>query len=161
MNGTVSNHVRALSHQMPRFNVNGLVRISKKRGTLMVKFGILHFDRNIGSAAVERLSPRIAQRSTHRYRTAERGVSGKLLSQIGAPQRVQIDMIHLHRNVRRIISAHADTSRQGKRAAWKFGVPAYAHVAPIRCGLEIQSAHEFMVKHEIAYVNRGIDHWHT
>ena len=110
-----------------------------------------------GSA--QRPLPRITQRSLHRHRTAHRGVPGKLLAQISAPQGVEIDMIGLRRDVRGIVAVHADGAFHGKRALAEIRSCPLTRSSPsLRCRFEIKLAGELVVEREVADVHCGVDH---
>ena len=70
----------------------------------------------------------------------------QLVTQIGAPQGIEINMIHMRSNTRRILALHPDRSIHGEYSVKKFGSCTDPHFTILGHSFQIQAALLFVVE---------------
>ena len=80
-------------------------------------------------------------------------MSGQLVTEVGAPQGVKIEMVHAGRDDGRIVSTDSERAFELEGAMRKFGISAELQFAIFRRRREIESAGEFAVERKFADMN--------
>ena len=120
----VSRDIRSLPHHVSRSDEDRLLRVREFHGLLIVEFSGFHFDLDRGKRSIQRPATGIAKRSAHRHRSADRRMSGQLVTEVSAPQGVKIEMIHAGCDGRRIVSTDLNDAFEFEGAVREFGISA-------------------------------------
>ena len=84
-------------------------------------------------------------------------MSGELVAEIGVPQEIKIELIHLQRNVGGVAVAHLDMPANEQRTVLQLGSTAKLQITTLADGSQIKASHEFVIECELAEMNVSID----
>src|SRR4029077_5500986 len=140
-------------------NLKNAIGIGEPRRPLIVQLGVLDIDGYVGQISIQPPLLRVAQWSLHRDTANHCRVTGQLISEVSAPQRVQIQMIHMCCDIGRIIALHPDGSVHRQRALGELGMAAYHKFPLLRDRLQEKIAGEFAIQGQIAHMPGRIYYW--
>jgi len=111
----VPGKVSSLSPQVEVLEVEGLPRERETNGILIMKFHVLHVEREHTQITRQRPLRRLAKGAGEIHGAADGGVSRKFAAKICQPERVEIRLVQTKRKLGWIIVAQSNraTNRQG------------------------------------------------
>ena len=110
LHGAVRGEVSSLPDKVELLDVDRLVGEREANGILIVDLYIFDVEGESGQVAVESPLPGLAEWTAQIERAGDGGMSRELAAEIGAPESVEIELIHLERKVGGIVIAQLNVA---------------------------------------------------
>src|SRR5271165_1298696 len=157
LNGAVSSQVSSLPHQMELLEVERLIGEREANGILITQFNVFGVQENGSQVALESPLPGLVKWAAHVERASDCGMSCELASEVGAPQGVEIELVHFEVEVGGIVTAQLDVAADRQRAPREAGIAGEMQFAALGHTVQVEVTRQFVIEREVPDVDVRVD----